>query len=70
MVRAGQSLQAYVRYLLEGEAAMLTAEEAAEQACSIAVSSSAGAVAPMATATTHQKATPKPAAWSAGPRLS
>ncbi len=35
-VRAGQSLQAYVRHLLEGEAATLTAEEAAEQARSIA----------------------------------
>ncbi|WP_131746198.1 hypothetical protein [Frankia sp. Cppng1_Ct_nod] len=35
-VRAGQSLQAYVRHLLEGEAVMLTAEEAAEQARSIA----------------------------------
>ncbi|WP_322751485.1 MULTISPECIES: FitA-like ribbon-helix-helix domain-containing protein [unclassified Frankia] len=35
-VRAGQSLQAYVRQLLEGEAVMLTAEEAAEQARSIA----------------------------------
>jgi plasmid stability protein len=35
-VRAGQSLQAYVRQLLEGEAATLTAEEAAEQARAIA----------------------------------
>ncbi|WP_322762906.1 FitA-like ribbon-helix-helix domain-containing protein [Frankia sp. Cr2] len=35
-VRAGQSLHAYVRQLLEGEAVMLTAEEAAEQARSIA----------------------------------
>jgi plasmid stability protein len=34
--RAGRSLQAYVRQLLEGEAAMLTVEEAAEQARSIA----------------------------------
>lgn len=34
--RLGQSLQAYVRQLLEGEAATLTVEEAAEQARSIA----------------------------------
>jgi antitoxin FitA len=34
--RAGQSLQAYVRQLLEDEAAMLTIEEAAERARSIA----------------------------------
>jgi plasmid stability protein len=35
-VRAGQSLQAYVRQLLDGEAATLTAEEAAEEARAIA----------------------------------
>lgn len=34
--RAGRSLQQYVRQLLEGEAATLTVEEAAEQARSIA----------------------------------
>ncbi len=34
--RAGQSLQQHVRQLLEGEAATLTAEEAAQQARSIA----------------------------------
>jgi hypothetical protein len=34
--RAGQSLQAYVRGLLEGEAATLTMEEAAAEARSIA----------------------------------
>jgi antitoxin FitA len=34
--RAGRSLQQYVRQLLEGEAATLTAEEAAAQARSIA----------------------------------
>jgi len=34
--RGGQSLQQYVQQLLEGEAAMLTAEEAAERARSIA----------------------------------
>ena len=34
--RAGRSLQAYVLQLLEGEAAALTVEEAAEQARSIA----------------------------------
>jgi plasmid stability protein len=35
-VRAGQSLQAYVRQLLDGEAATLTAAEAAAEARSIA----------------------------------
>jgi plasmid stability protein len=34
--RAGQSLQAYVRQLLDGEAATLTAAEAAAEARSIA----------------------------------
>lgn len=34
--RAGQSLQAYVRQLLDSEAAALTPEEAAEQARGIA----------------------------------
>ncbi len=34
--RAGQSLQAYVRQLLDSEAAALTPEEAAEQARAIA----------------------------------
>jgi antitoxin FitA len=34
--RSGQSLQAYLRQLLEDEAATLTIEEAAEQARSIA----------------------------------
>lgn len=34
--KAGQSLQAYVRQLLEGEASTLTAEEAAEEARGIA----------------------------------
>ncbi|MBA2945662.1 FitA-like ribbon-helix-helix domain-containing protein [Streptomyces himalayensis] len=34
--RAGQSLQAYVRQLLDSEAAALTAEEAAQEARSIA----------------------------------
>jgi plasmid stability protein len=34
--RSGQSLQQYVQQLLEGEAAALTAEEAAAQARSIA----------------------------------
>ena len=38
--RAGQSLQGYVRQLLEREAATLTAEEAAEQARTIAARSS------------------------------
>jgi plasmid stability protein len=38
--RAGQSLQAYVRQLLEGEAATLTPEEAAERARGIAARSS------------------------------
>lgn len=34
--KAGQSLQAYVRQLLEGEASTLTAEEAADEARGIA----------------------------------
>ena len=38
--RAGQSLQAYVRQLLEREAATITPEEAAEQARAIAARSS------------------------------
>lgn len=38
--RAGQSLQGYVRQLLESEAATLTPEEAAEQARTIAARSS------------------------------
>lgn len=38
--RAGQSLQSYVRALLEREAAVLTPEEAAERARSIAARSS------------------------------
>jgi antitoxin FitA len=38
--RAGRSLQAYVRQLLEREAATITPEEAAEQARSIATRSS------------------------------
>jgi plasmid stability protein len=37
--RSGQSLQAYLRQLLEGEAEMLTPEEAAEQARAIAARS-------------------------------
>jgi plasmid stability protein len=37
--RSGQSLQAYVRHLLEREAAMLTPDEAAEQARTIAARS-------------------------------
>jgi antitoxin FitA len=37
--RAGQSLQAYVRQLLDTEAAALTPEEAAEQARTIAARS-------------------------------
>ncbi len=37
--QAGQSLQAYVRQLLESEAAVLTPEEAAEQARAIAARS-------------------------------
>ncbi len=37
--RAGQSLQAYVRQLLDSEAAVLTPEEAAEQARAIAARS-------------------------------
>lgn len=37
--RAGQSLQAYVRQLLEGEAAALTPEEAAGRARTIAARS-------------------------------
>lgn len=37
--RAGQSLQSYVRQLLESEAAVLTPEEAAERARSIAARS-------------------------------
>lgn len=37
--RSGQSLQAYVRGLLEGEARTLTPEEAAEQARAIAARS-------------------------------
>jgi plasmid stability protein len=38
--RAGQSLQAYVRQLLEAEATTLTPEEAADQARTIAARSS------------------------------
>ncbi|MGW7294193.1 FitA-like ribbon-helix-helix domain-containing protein [Streptomyces xiamenensis] len=38
--KAGQSLQAYVRQLLDGEAATLTSEEAAAEARSIAARSS------------------------------
>lgn len=38
--RAGQSLQSYVRQLLEGEAATLTPEEAVSQARAIAARSS------------------------------
>ncbi len=38
--RSGQSLQSYVRQLLEGEAATLTPEEAAERARAIAARSS------------------------------
>jgi plasmid stability protein len=38
--RTGQSLQAYVRHLLEGEASMLTMEEDADEARSIAERSS------------------------------
>ncbi len=38
--RAGQSLQAYVRQLLDHEAATLTAEEATERARAIAARSS------------------------------
>jgi plasmid stability protein len=38
--RSGQSLQAYVRRLLEREAALLTPEETAEQARAIAARSS------------------------------
>lgn len=38
--RAGQSLQAYVRQLLDREAAMLSPEEAAERARTIAARSS------------------------------
>jgi hypothetical protein len=38
--RAGQSLQAYVRQLLEREAATVTPEEAAERARAIAARSS------------------------------
>ena len=38
--RAGQSLQGYIRQLLESEAAALTPEEAAEQARTIAARSS------------------------------
>ncbi len=37
--QAGQSLQAYIRQLLESEAAVLTPEEAAERARTIAVRS-------------------------------
>jgi antitoxin FitA len=37
--RAGQSLQAYVRQLLDSEASILTPEEAAEQARAIAARS-------------------------------
>jgi antitoxin FitA len=37
--RAGQSLQSYVRQLLDGEAATLTPEEAAERARAIAARS-------------------------------
>lgn len=37
--RAGQSLQAYVRQLLDSEAAMLTPDEAADQARAIAARS-------------------------------
>lgn len=37
--RSGQSLQSYVRQLLEGEAETLTAEEAAERARTIAARS-------------------------------
>jgi plasmid stability protein len=37
--QAGQSLQAYIRQLLESEAAVLTPEEAAEQARTIAARS-------------------------------
>ncbi|MET2714433.1 hypothetical protein ABXV03_01670 [Streptomyces harbinensis] len=38
--RAGQSLQAYIRQLLDGEAATLTPEEAAAEARAIAARSS------------------------------
>ena len=38
--RAGQSLQAYVRQLLDGEATTLTPEEAADQARTIAARAS------------------------------
>jgi plasmid stability protein len=41
--RSGQSLQAYVRQLLDAEAASLTSEEAADQARSIAARSSVSA---------------------------
>lgn len=38
--RSGKSLQAYVRCVLDEEAARLTIEEAADEACSIAERSS------------------------------
>lgn len=56
--RAGQSLQGYVRQLLESEAATLTPEEAAEQARAIAARSSVTADDVMDTIATIRQARP------------
>ena len=56
--RAGQSLQGYVRQLLESEAATLTPEEAAEQARAIAARSSVTADDVMDTIATIRGARP------------
>jgi plasmid stability protein len=56
--RAGQSLQGYIRQLLESEATTLTPEEAAEQARAIAARSSVTADDVMDTITTIRQARP------------
>jgi antitoxin FitA len=56
--RAGQSLQGYIRQLLESEAATLTPEEAAEQARTIAARSSVTADDVMDTIATIRQARP------------
>jgi plasmid stability protein len=56
--RAGQSLQGYIRQLLESEAATLTPEEAAEQARTIAARSGVTADDVMDTITTIRQARP------------
>jgi len=56
--RAGQSLQGYIRQLLESEAATLTPEEAAEQARAIAARSSVTADDVLNTIATVRQARP------------